>query len=149
MKIQELIQRSGFSRRTIYYYTQIGLLPPPKGKGKNFEYSEEHLQRLLRIRELQRMRYSLKEIQDILSRDWLAAQEAPELKPHDRRVAEEPARYPKAAPVPYPRRTGMWVQLAAGLELFIQWPLTPEARRFLQTHLPEVLTLVEDSSWNR
>ncbi len=147
MKIQELIQRSGFSRRTIYYYTQIGLLPPPRGKGKNFEYSDEHLQRLLRIRELQRMRYSLKEIQDILSREWLAEQKEKQLK-------EKAVPYvQKAPPVPssptprYPRRTGMWVQLAAGLELFIQWPLTPEARRFLQTYLPEILTLMEDSSW--
>ena len=149
MKIQELIQRSGFPRRTIYYYTQIGLLPPPKGKGKNFEYSEEHLQRLLRIRELQRMRYSLKEIQEILNREWLADQQPSQnvlQSPiFENRLSQEELAVPSA----YPRRAGIWVQLASGLELFIQLPLTPAAQRFLHDNLPEILTIVEDSSWKR
>ena len=68
MTIHELIEKSGFNRRTIYFYTQMELLPPPKGKGKNFEYSEEHLKRLQQIKKLQAMRYSLKEIRELLSR---------------------------------------------------------------------------------
>ncbi|MHB2147883.1 MerR family transcriptional regulator [Calditrichota bacterium LG25] len=68
MTIHELIEKSGFNRRTIYFYTQMELLPPPKGKGKSFEYSEEHLKRLQQIKKLQAMRYSLKEIRELLSR---------------------------------------------------------------------------------
>ncbi|NOX36810.1 MAG: MerR family transcriptional regulator [Calditrichaeota bacterium] len=146
MKIQELIQRSGFNRRTIYYYTQIGLLPPPKGKGKNYEYSEEHLRRLERIRQLQKARYSLKEIQFILNQESLEQilYSAPD-QPVTDRLSAHPIQHdwPEDR---YPRQTGVRIQLAAGVELFVHWPLTPEARRFLENHLPEILKLLEDSS---
>lgn len=147
MTIHELIQRSGFSRRTIYYYTQLGLLPAPRGKGKNFQYTEEHLQRLLYIKKLQNARYSLKEIQTLINR-----QEPEEIS----RLAETkyflaiPAG--SAADIPefeerikkvFPRSYAVRVQLAEGLELYVQWPLTARARKFLEKNLPEILTILE------
>ena len=44
--IQELVTQSGVPRRTIYFYVQQGILPPPEGAGLAAHYNEEHLLRL-------------------------------------------------------------------------------------------------------
>ena len=44
--IQELCDLTGLPRRTIHFYTQQGLLPPPTGAGMGARYSHIHLQRL-------------------------------------------------------------------------------------------------------
>jgi DNA-binding transcriptional MerR regulator len=49
----DLAERAGVSRRTVRYYVQRGLLPAPAGLGRGKHYSEAHLARLIRIRELQ------------------------------------------------------------------------------------------------
>ncbi|GAB4376811.1 MAG: hypothetical protein Kow0042_23550 [Calditrichia bacterium] len=147
MTIHELIQRSGFSRRTIYYYTQIGLLPPPKGKGKNYQYEEEHLERLLFIKKMQMARYSLREIQELLNRQDLPeiaeAAEAVPLMADRFELAEERLDFQTPPRNQLARNFALRLQLARGLELFIQWPLTPEGRRYLQNNLPEILTILE------
>ena len=51
--VEELAERGGVSRRTVRYYIQRGLLPPPRGLGRGKHYGESHLQTLVRIRELQ------------------------------------------------------------------------------------------------
>lgn len=51
--IDELADRAGVSRRTVRYYVQRGLLPAPTGVGRGKHYTEGHLARLVRIRELQ------------------------------------------------------------------------------------------------
>jgi DNA-binding transcriptional MerR regulator len=51
--IDELADRAGVSRRTVRYYVQRGLLPAPTSVGRGKHYKEEHLSRLVRIRELQ------------------------------------------------------------------------------------------------
>jgi DNA-binding transcriptional MerR regulator len=44
--IQELSDLSGVPRRTVHFYTQQGILPPPQGAGLGARYSELHLLRL-------------------------------------------------------------------------------------------------------
>lgn len=44
--IQQLVNESGIARRTIYFYVQQGLLPPPRGAGLAAYYTGEHLLRL-------------------------------------------------------------------------------------------------------
>lgn len=44
--IQELVSRSGVPRRTIHFYVQQGILPPPQGAGLAAHYTEDHLLRL-------------------------------------------------------------------------------------------------------
>jgi len=44
--IQELIKRTGIPRRTIYFYTQQGILPPLQGAGLSARYQEAHMVRL-------------------------------------------------------------------------------------------------------
>ena len=47
--IRTLIELSGVPRRTIYFYTQQGIIPPPRGAGLAARYGEVHLLRLRMI----------------------------------------------------------------------------------------------------
>jgi len=47
--IQNLVELSGVPRRTIYFYTQQGIIPPPRGAGLAARYGEVHLLRLRMI----------------------------------------------------------------------------------------------------
>ena len=60
--IRELVQASGISRRTVRYYVQRGLIPPPEGAGRGHYYRPEHLEKLLAIKELQGKGLGLEEI---------------------------------------------------------------------------------------
>ncbi len=60
--IQELVTESGVPRRTIYFYVQQGILPPPEGAGLAAHYNEEHLLRLRLIPALRRQGLRLDEI---------------------------------------------------------------------------------------
>ena len=60
--IQELVKHSGVSRRTIYFYVQQGLLPPPEGAGLAAHYNDDHLLRLQLIPALRRQGLRLDEI---------------------------------------------------------------------------------------
>lgn len=60
--IDELADRAGVSRRTVRYYVQRGLLPAPTGLGRGKHYTEAHLARLVRVRELQEEGVSLADV---------------------------------------------------------------------------------------
>jgi DNA-binding transcriptional MerR regulator len=49
LTIGELEERAGVPRRTIYFYVQQGLLPPPRGAGLAARYDRRHLERLAAI----------------------------------------------------------------------------------------------------
>jgi DNA-binding transcriptional MerR regulator len=52
--IQDLCEKTGLPRRTIHFYSQQGLLPPPAGAGPGTRYDDRHLLRLqiiLRLRQ--------------------------------------------------------------------------------------------------
>jgi len=51
--IGELATLGGVSRRTVRYYVQEGLIPPPLGLGRGNHYTPEHLEQLLRVKALQ------------------------------------------------------------------------------------------------
>jgi DNA-binding transcriptional MerR regulator len=57
-----LSDRARVSTRTIRYYIQQGLLPAPATKGPGAHYMEEHVDRLLLIKRLQREHLPLSEI---------------------------------------------------------------------------------------
>ncbi len=59
MTIGELAEAAGVSRRTVRYYVQRGLLPAPDGLGRGARYGEEHLRRLIEVRDLQAQGVSL------------------------------------------------------------------------------------------
>ncbi|HEX8217963.1 MAG TPA: MerR family transcriptional regulator [Chloroflexia bacterium] len=67
MTIQELADRAGVTTRTIRYYVEQGVLPPP-GRGRPSEYTGEHLRLLDAIRRLKEQYLPLEEIRDVLQR---------------------------------------------------------------------------------
>jgi DNA-binding transcriptional MerR regulator len=52
-KLEELAKAAGTSPRTVRYYVQRGLLPPPVFKGKDSAYGKDHIVRLRAIKKLQ------------------------------------------------------------------------------------------------
>jgi DNA-binding transcriptional MerR regulator len=65
--IEELCELSGFSRRTVRYYVQQGILEPPAGRGRGGLYYDSHLERLLHLKAHQEKGLKLSEIQKIFS----------------------------------------------------------------------------------
>ncbi len=65
--IQELCDQTGLPRRTIHFYSQQGILPPPSGAGLGAHYDEGHLLRLLLIPALRRQGLRLDEIRTRLT----------------------------------------------------------------------------------
>jgi DNA-binding transcriptional MerR regulator len=67
MTIQELADRAEVTTRTIRYYVEQGVLPPPE-RGRPAEYTEEHLERLALIKRLKEQYLPLEEIRDTIQR---------------------------------------------------------------------------------
>ncbi|OHD67152.1 MAG: hypothetical protein A2177_11075 [Spirochaetes bacterium RBG_13_68_11] len=65
--IEELCSLTGFSRRTVRYYVQEGLVDPPAGRGRGGYYSGLQAAQLARIRELQEQGYRLDAIRGMLA----------------------------------------------------------------------------------
>src|SRR5438552_13620567 len=96
MTINELAMQAGVTTRTIRYYVEQGVLPPPE-RGRPAEYTEEHVQRLALIRRLKEQYLPLEEIRDMLHRLSREQVEA-FLAEHTPQEAEQtPARPPDSA----------------------------------------------------
>jgi len=124
--IGEIADLAGVSRRTIRYYVQRGLVPPPPGAGRGHSYTGEHLQRLLSIKLLQDRGLSLEEIEASL-RGGPAAAKHP-------RTGRQPQLLPDE-PDASAEDVSLWTRLkiAEGVELSIEggrYRLSP--RRLLQ-----------------
>jgi DNA-binding transcriptional MerR regulator len=134
-KLSELAERAGVSPRTVRYYVQRGLLPPPVFKGRDTAYGEEHLARLRAIRALQDEHLPLDSIQAEL-----------EHRPHvpgSRTVARDPHPPPRPSPsrhaAPRSRRLTDY-ELADGLTLTV----ADDAPRSSQALLSELLAIAEN-----
>jgi len=64
--ISELSERVNVTKRTIHYYVQRGLIPPPEGRGVHSKYSDEHYYLILLIKKLQKKYYPLDKIKEIV-----------------------------------------------------------------------------------
>lgn len=67
MTIQELAKRAAVTTRTIRYYVEQGVLPPPE-RGRPAEYTDEHVRLLDLVRRLKEQYLPLEEIRDMLQR---------------------------------------------------------------------------------
>lgn len=67
-KMKDLCQASGLDRQAVHFYIQQGLLPPGRKTGRNMAwYTEQHLERLRLIKQLQHERFlPLKAIKALL-----------------------------------------------------------------------------------
>jgi DNA-binding transcriptional MerR regulator len=63
--IEQLAEMTGYSRRTIRYYIQQGLLESPAGRGRGGFYFDSHLQKLNEIRAQQEKGLRLAAIQEL------------------------------------------------------------------------------------
>ena len=66
-KLEEVAKTAGVSPRTVRYYIQRGLLPPPRVRGPDTAYGPEHLVRLRAIRRLQEAFWPLDAIGGLLA----------------------------------------------------------------------------------
>ncbi|HEX7277410.1 MAG TPA: MerR family transcriptional regulator [Acidimicrobiales bacterium] len=78
MRVEELALQADVSVDTIRFYQKQHLLPPPGRDGRLAWYNEDHLERIARIKELQRRGFTLAVIRRFLSG---------ELDPADERLA--------------------------------------------------------------
>lgn len=76
MHIGELAERTGLSLRTIRHYDEVGLLPATARSSGGFRvYSEEDFERLMVIKQMKPLGFSLEEMAGIL--DLLAVPAGP------------------------------------------------------------------------
>src|SRR5260221_11840819 len=75
-RVDELASRCGVSVDTVRFYQTRGLLPPPERDGRIAWYSDEHLTRLGRIRDLKSKGFTLASIRRLLTGDRDLADEA-------------------------------------------------------------------------
>lgn len=106
--IAELAQRAGVSRRTVRFYVQRGLIPPPYGRGRGRHYGDEHLEALLRVRALKAEGHALADL--VLRTD----ETPPKRRPAKRsRGADAPGRRKR------PGRVWVRQTVAPGYELHV------------------------------
>lgn len=65
--LDELCLLTGYSKRTIRYYIQLGLASRPVGETRAAQYTGEHLGQLLRIKKLSEEGVSLERIREVLA----------------------------------------------------------------------------------
>jgi DNA-binding transcriptional MerR regulator len=67
LRVEELASRADVSVDTIRFYQKRRLLPPPERRGRIAWYGHEHVERLSRIKDLQRRGFSLAVIRRIVT----------------------------------------------------------------------------------
>jgi DNA-binding transcriptional MerR regulator len=144
--IGSLADAAGVSRRTVRFYVQRDLLPPPQGLGRGALYTDEHLARLLQIKAWQEDGVPLDEIHGRLRRTPSPAGAAPEKR--DTWTASQPeAAYERRGARSYalPSAPGQhWFRqpLVAGYELNVaggKQPLSARQLARLASALSEIL----------
>jgi DNA-binding transcriptional MerR regulator len=75
-RVDELAARSGVSVDTVRFYQGKGLLNPPSRQGRIAWYSDEHHDKLRRVRDLRRRGFTLASIRALLAGDVEEADEA-------------------------------------------------------------------------
>ena len=144
--IGSLADAAGVSRRTVRFYVQRDLLPPPEGLGRGALYTDEHLARLLQIKAWQEEGVPLDEIHGRLRRRPSPTGGAPEKR--DTWAAARPeAAYERRGPQPYalkfaPGQHWFRQPLVAGYELNVaggRQPLSARQLANLASALSEIL----------
>jgi len=138
--IGDLSAAAGVSRRTLHFYVQRRLLPPPLGRGRGARYTDEHLARLLEIKGWQEQGVPLDEI---LGR-FEVASAGIGVAPGKWKVAARPLPSSAPAAVSSDAPGTRWFRqpLVAGFELHVaggRQPLTARQLAILSRALGEIL----------
>src|SRR5215472_12382811 len=75
-RIEQLARAGGVAVDTVRFYQGKGLLDPPRREGRVTWYSDEHLERLRRIRSLQQRGFTLAVIRRFLDGELESSDEA-------------------------------------------------------------------------
>ena len=127
--LDELCGLTGYPKRTVRYYIQLGLVSRPIGEARAAKYAEEHLGQLLRIKELSAAGVSLERIREVLS------------------GAEPPV--PPRRPRPGAVEVRSHIFIAPGIELQIvpeEADLNPEQ---LRAFVREIMRLADLAPWKK
>jgi|CryGeyStandDraft_6_1057127.scaffolds.fasta_scaffold181885_1 DNA-binding transcriptional MerR regulator len=65
-RIEQLVDLTGLSRRSIRYFVQKGLIKPPTGRGRGAFYDDDHLKTIREIRSLRDKGLRLSKIREKL-----------------------------------------------------------------------------------
>jgi DNA-binding transcriptional MerR regulator len=132
--IGDLAELGGITRRTVRYYVQEGLIPPPLGRGRGRHYTESHLERLLEVKALQEKGLSLEAIRTHFQArseppvQYLAVDNAPAASAS--MDYSPPTPESSAAPLATSRSSWTRIEIAPGLELHVSsdWRIPPPGR---------------------
>jgi DNA-binding transcriptional MerR regulator len=85
MQIGEVAERTSLSLRTIRYYEEVGLVPPSARTAGGFRlYTETDVARLLLVRRMKPLDFSLDEMRNVLQAlDELAGPDVPPARHHE------------------------------------------------------------------
>ncbi|WP_175411536.1 MerR family transcriptional regulator [Streptomyces sp. TRM64462] len=99
MQIGEVAERTGLSLRTIRHYEDVGLVTPSaRSKGGFRLYTEADVDRLMVVRRMKPLDFSLEEMRDLLEiTDRIAATDDPPAEEERRRLRERLDAYRKVA----------------------------------------------------
>lgn len=145
--IAQLQEETGATRRTIHFYVQQGILPPPVGAGPRAAYDESHRLRLLAVRRLQEVGWRLDQIRAYFQRASL---------PSIARVVETgrppPVDELEASPSPATGSAAsdaepcVRYRLAPGIELLVSANAPVKARATVERSLPLIAQLFRDEA---
>ncbi|CAN5307892.1 hypothetical protein BH09GEM1_BH09GEM1_18440 [soil metagenome] len=149
LDLTELADRAGVSIRTVRYYIQQGLLTKPEARGPGAHYTEEHLDRLLLIKRLQREHLPLAEIRRVLessagevpaprtARDYVHSVLGESIPLYSAPAVEEAS----------PSTRSQWerVTLAPDIELHIRRPLSRAVNKQVERLIDAARDILEDN----
>lgn len=148
--ISDLERESGLPRRTIHFYVQQGLLPPPIGAGPAARYMPQHLLRLRALRALQAAGWRLNAIRTLFAQAsaedlarWIhqppppptdRSPTVPSPSPvfHAMSLADLRACATATAPTDLAPQSCLHYRLAPDAELVVRLPLSPDRRRRIE-----------------
>jgi len=145
--IAELESETGATRRTIHFYVQQAILPPPVGAGPRASYDEGHRLRLLAVPKLRAAGWRLDQIRTFFQRAPLPA--VARVVETGRAPADEDSwttgklSQPGAATEP---EAVVRYRLAPGVELLVSGNATDGARRTVERSLPLIAQLFKEQS---
>lgn len=166
--LKSLSAQTGVAPRTVHFYVQQGLLPPPDGAGRGARYTAVHRDRLRLIRRLQDQHLPLAEIRRHLDRipDAMLGEVASSPAPPKPRSAADYIRSVLGsgtpAPASPPTRVFSKAPPAPGASPVLRAPMRPTASRLpdpdldvfaeaapLRDDLGFSRTTVDRSQWER
>jgi DNA-binding transcriptional MerR regulator len=128
--IQELCDQTGLPRRTIHFYIQQGILPPPQGSGLGARYQQDHLIRLKLMPQLRQQGLKLDDIRaKFQSSDRTALEQ---LFKHSGLSLHSPATVPASQPAAQPYQA---FHLSHGIIVLAPQGLSPEIQARLEQWL--------------